>query len=265
LIWPLVWIALLIAPVMPVFASSHHLYLPCLGMALLASAGLAALGGLWRENNKPLPKLQLVLCVLLLAAHAAGLTTMTLLFGYTYRAGTAVEDMVVDDILRRGKPLKDGDHLFFINMPLLAYYAVPAIENQTGVRHLHGHVLSFCPWILRMESPSELEVLDPHRLRIRSPENSRYFEGQSGQMLLEAMTLSKMPAPGDMVRAKNVNLAITTKESDAKGIRELEFQFDEPLDSPNYHFYFGSPQFMAYPLQFPRSMVEHVTGTQPGL
>jgi hypothetical protein len=38
----------------------------------------------------------------------------------------------------------------------------------------------------------------------------------------------------------------TITDMDEQGVRELLFEFREVVDSPNYHFYLGSPQFMAY-------------------
>lgn len=248
LLWPLVWIACTIGPLLPVFASSHHLYLPSVGMVLLVTAGLAALGGILRPAGLPPPKAQAAVCGLVLLLHAVGLGLLTWAGGFIYRAGTLTEDILIEDVLERGRPLRDGDHLFFINMPLLAYYAVPAIEEQIGVKNLHGHVLTFSPWLLRMESPGQLQVLDARRIRVRAPDTGRYFEGIAGDTLLKAMGFERMPAPGETIRAKDSGFTVVPVEADAEGIRELEFQFDEPISSPRYHFYFGSPQFLAYPI-----------------
>jgi hypothetical protein len=41
---------------------------------------------------------------------------------------------------------------------------------------------------------------------------------------------------------------VTITDMDDGGVRELQFTFSRPIDSPNYHFYVSSPQFMAYEL-----------------
>ncbi len=252
LIWPAVWMAMLFAPVLPVFASSHHLYLPGVGGVLLMTAGLAALGGLV-SSVRPLPTPQVVVCGLVLLLHAVGLGLLTWASGFAYRTGTLTEDILIQDVLRRGRELRDGDHLFFINMPLLAYYAVPAIEMQTGRRNLHGHVLTFSPWLLRMESPGSVEVPDRHTLIVRAPEDAPFFEGVTGRTLLEAMGIRELPAEGVTLQEDGALFGVTARGVTPGGIRAFEFRFKGPLNSPNYHVFYGSPHFLAYPLPIPGS------------
>jgi hypothetical protein len=255
MVWPVLWIACFTAPVLPVFASSHHLYLPSVGTVLLLTAGLAALGGLTRRAAsgdasawRP-TQVQKVVCGLVLLAHAVGLGLLTWASGFAYQAGTRTEDILIDEVLRRSKPIRDGDHFFFINMPVLAYYALPAIEARIDRRDLHGHVLTFSPWLMRMEKPGTVEVLDRHRLRVRAAEDHPYFEAVTGNTLLLAMGFEGVPAVGVPIRADG--FTVTPLAANERGITEIEFAFDRPIDSPDYHFYFGSPHFLAYPLQMP--------------
>jgi hypothetical protein len=270
LIWPTVWISLLIGPMLPVFASSHHLYLPSVGMVLLVTAGLAALGGLNRTQNfrarsdrednagnaqavvatpsPRIPKPQLVLCGVVLLAHALGLSVFTWSQGFAYRAGTMTEDILIREVLQHGRPLHDGDDLYFINMSMLAYYAIPAIEAETGRQNLHGHVLTFSPWLLRMETPGQLDVLSPNHLRVRAPADAPYFEGVGGKSLLTVMKFDDLPHAGKPIRAEQFGYTVTPTVVDALGIRELDFTFDRSIDAPNQHVFFGSPQFWAYPV-----------------
>jgi len=252
-LWPIVWMACLFAPVIPVFASSHHLYLPGVAMAVLMAAGLAALGGLtWRRGNRA-PRALTWLCGLLLAVHALGLGALTWCLGFAYARGTLVEDLVIEDVIRRGRPIANGDHLFFINMPVTAYYAVPAIKTELGLDELHGHVLTFAPDLLRMDAPGQLTIEDRHRIRVQSPEHSRYLEGVTGQMLLGVMDLTGLTKEGTPLDAGLFK--VTPTEMDDRGIRELLFEFNKPskpIDSPGYHFFYGSPQFAAYPLDVSR-------------
>lgn len=256
LLWPAVWIALLIAPVLPVFASSHHLYLPGAGAALLLAAGLAALGGL-TGKTEAVPRRRKIVAGVVLAVWGVGLPLMTWGSGFAYRAGTRTEDILVREVLRRSGPLREGDHLFFINMPLLAYYAVPAIEEQIGVRGLTGHALTFSPDMLKMEQPGELEIVGDRQIRVRAPAGQAYFEGVSGRALLDVLGLSPIgkgelrglvegqPIPAGL-------FTVTPTRLGHGGVEEFIFTFDRPIDSPEYHFFFGSPQFMAYPLEIIR-------------
>lgn len=246
LLWPVVWIGCLIVPVMPVFASSHHLYLPSVGAVLLITAAIALLGGVVRVDGVSKPRRRPVLCGIVLALHGFGLGLLTWACGFAYVRGTVAEDIVIDDVVRRGPALEPGDRLFFINLPILAYYAVPAIEQEAGIRGLHGHVLTFAPTLNRVESPGEVEVLDARTLRVRAPAGRRYFEGVTGRTLLEAMGFDRMPAEGEPIDAELYTVVPTA--ADEHGITELVFTFRQPLDSPGYRFYFGSPWFLAYPL-----------------
>jgi hypothetical protein len=157
---------------------------------------------------------------------------------------------VVKDVKRQVRPLRDGDHLFFINLPVLSYYAIPSIEQELGYRDLRGHVLVFSPDLIRMESPSAVEFLDRHRLRVRAPADKRYLAGTTGTMLLGVMGIDKNLKQGQQLDGGLFTVTIT--DMDPEGVRELLFTFREPVDSPNYHFYLGSPQFMAYELPVPR-------------
>ncbi len=49
--------------------------------------------------------------------------------------------------------------------------------------------------------------------------------------------------------AKPGEFTVTITDVDSSGVREMLFEFRKPLDSADYHFYLGSPQFMAYELQ----------------
>ncbi|HPU28156.1 MAG TPA: hypothetical protein PK458_18415 [Phycisphaerae bacterium] len=256
LLWPLVWLGCLIAPVMLVFASPHHLYLPGLGMVLLFTAGIAAIAG--RSPGSPRAGIRAVVCGCIIFILAVGLGLYAWSMGFAYVRGVLSEDLVVREVKRQVKPLRDGDHLFFINLPVLAYYVVPAIEQELGYRDLKGHVLVFSPDLIRMESPGEVEVLDRHRLRIRAPADKPYLAGTTGTMLLGVMGIDRNLRQGQQIDAGLFTVTLT--KMDDEGVRELLYEFREPLDSPNYHFYLGSPQFMAYELIFP-----HAAATsQPG-
>ncbi len=251
LLWAMVWTACFVLPLIPLLASPYHLYLPGVGAVLWLTAGLAALGGVpWHLGKQPKP-LHVAICAVSFLLLGTGLGLVCWASSFTFRTGTLTEDILVNDVVRRGPPLRSGDDLFFINMPMLVYYAGPATETQTGVRPLHAHVLTFSPWLIRMETPGEVEVLDEHRLRVRCPRGDPYFGGLAGTAVLETMRLKSVPVQGEPIKAGVLFTVIPTK-SDASGIEEIDFVFSKPLDSPEFHFYFGSPQFLAYPLEVKR-------------
>jgi len=242
LLWPAVWIACFLAPVMPVFASSHHLYLPGAGAVLYMTAGLAALVLRVQGRRAALPFRWA--CGTAITVLAVGLTLLTWAQGFSYNRGTLVEDMVIDDVRRGSRPLRDGDHLFFINMPMVGYYTIPALETMYGLKDLHGHAVTFTPDLLGMPAPGELEVLDERRFRVRCCPGHSYFEGITGNLLLDILKLRGQVETGKTIEAGLFRVTPTEVDENG-GIRELIFEFKEPLDSPTYHFYFGSPQFMA--------------------
>jgi hypothetical protein len=243
--WPMVWLACFFAPLLPVFASSHHLYLPSVGVALLGAAFFAVLDGVLRDQDNSVGLAQRISVRTLALLYIAGIGALAWTTAFCYKHATLTEDILVKDVLQRGPKLKDGDHLFFINMPLLAYCAGPAIENETELE-IEAYALTFSPWIMRMQSPGEVEVLDRHRIRVRAPADGAYLAGISGRMYLEAMGIETIPAQDVAIDAGEFTVLPT--QVDETGVRELIFTFDRPLDSPDYHFYFGSPQFLGYPL-----------------
>jgi hypothetical protein len=241
LLLPLCWIVLFFAPLLPIFASNHHLYLPSAGMCWVFAIGLAALAqGEGRSR-------QWVAGVLVLL-NAAGLSFLTWAFSWTYRASITVEDVFLRDVTEVRDDIKDGDHLFFINFPFYAYYAVSALKQSLPVEHLYGHVLTFSPWLSRMAQPGTVERVGDRTLVVTAPpgEGNEYLSGSGGNMLLKVMDVSRPFRPGDTVAAPHYDVFID--DADDHGIRRLRFVFKKPLDSPEYHFFFGSPVRWAYPL-----------------
>lgn len=248
-LWPVIWLFCFEATVLPVFSSTHHLYLPSVGPVLLMTAGLAALGGVLRRTPGRVPKPQALLCGIILAAHGLGLGLYTWAMGFTVRAGTRIEDILVDEVIHNGSPLRDGDHLFFINFPLLAYYAVPAIESQTGRSNLQGHVLTFAPDMLAQVESGRAEVIGSHQLKLVAPTDTPFFGGMVGRAAMEVISPSRPPEVGQALPAGPFTITPTRMAPDGAGIEEMILTFEKPLASPDYHFFVGSPQFLAYPLE----------------
>jgi len=246
MLWPVVWLGCFLAPVLPVFGSPHHLYLPSVGAVILFTAGLALIGGLTNLRYDRLRKIQQVASGMVLFVLLMVCLLMTWSFGFTFNRGILAEGLLVHDVLNRGREIREGDHLFFINFPMTAYYAIPAIKEKTGLEDIKGHVLAFATQLPRMKVWSEIEIMDRYRLRLRAPESQPYMEGITGNVLLATMGFEEVPEEGERIDAGL--FTVIPKEVCERGIRELEFIFDKPLDSPEYHFYIGSPYFIAYPL-----------------
>jgi hypothetical protein len=158
-------------------------------------------------------------------------------YGWVYRAGTSVEDLLVKEVVDYGPAIHDGDVLFFINMPLVGYYAVPAIQEATRCRGLRGYVLTFSPSVLRMDRACRVERLSPSRLLLRVEEGG-YFGGAMGTAIRQLARGGKTLPEGQRIRYDPFTVRVT--KVGPEGVQELIFEFAKPLDSPEYHFYLGS-------------------------
>jgi len=251
LLLPAAWIVLFLLPLLAVFASPHHLYLPSVGAVLILGAALAKLAGAFATPRRA-RAVRTLAAGAVVGVHAVGLPLLCWMFGWVYRAGTSVEDVVIAEVLSDPRPLKQGDHLFFINLPLLAYYIIPAIEAETGLADLAGTVLTFSPSLMRMEARCAIEQTGPRTLTVRV-EHDRYLRGSGGRVLLEAMGLPTELRTGMTIRARSDDeelRRVDILEADADGVRALAFTFRRPLSDPSYHFYLGSRYRFAYPIAF---------------
>lgn len=248
------WLILMMLPLLPVFSSPHHLYLPSVGFAVILACALGMAGGCFLRHGEQLQFSRKTLTAVIVGLHAVGLTFGCWAMGWVYRASTGIEDLVLRDVRDViARPIRDGDHLFFINIPMMAYYVVPALEQDTGLRDLKGHALTFSPNPLLMDQPCRVEALDEYTLRL-SIEGDPFFGGMSGRVLLEGMGLDRMPAERETFDAGLYR--VTIERADEAGIRELSFRFDKRLDTPEYHFFLTTRQRMAYPLVFGRAAPE---------
>jgi len=252
-----IWMLVAMGIMAPVFASAHHLYLPMVGASVVLAAGLALLAGRLKPvalpggsvvgsdaNGNPASnarrRVAAVLVALILVLQPLG----TLFNGWICRTGTSTEDEVIREILTYDRPLRDGDHLFFVDLPIAAFYVKPALENRLGMT-LHGHVLTFAPSILGMEQPSTIEQIDEHSFTV-SLDRYGYMAGRAGQVLRGALRRTEPFETGEVIRAGEYE--VTVLDANETGIAKLEFTFDRPLSEPSYHIYVGSRIHFAYPL-----------------
>jgi hypothetical protein len=258
LLWPFIAIFVFMAPTVPIYASAHHLYLPSVAGVLLITTIMALIGGVTLSKAKRLSSLRKVILISMIIVHVVGLSTLTLWRGYLFGTMTLTEDVIINDVITRSpEPVKSGDHLFFIDMPVLAYYTPCAVRNERNLSSLNGHVLMYSPYLTRMEAPATLQVVDSHRLRLSAPRNETFLGGDAGKTILSVL---KLATPKTGATYKNSLYTVNIIDADEQGVREVEYVFDKPLTSPEYHFYFGSPQFLAYPIDVSKPTV---TASQP--
>ncbi|UCG32488.1 MAG: hypothetical protein JSU68_12580 [Phycisphaerales bacterium] len=242
------WLILMTLPLLPVFVSPHHLYLPSVGFALILMSVLAWGAGAFKPRGLPTTDARQLVALVVVVLHGVGLTFGSWAMGWVYGASTGIEDLVLQDIRDTSpKPIRDDHHLFFINVPLIAYYAVPAIEQEASLHGLNGHVLTFSPSPLLMDQPGRVERLDDRTLRI-SVEGEPYLAGVTGKALIQATGFDRVPVEGDLYEADLYTVSI--EETDDGGVRSLVFRFARPLDSPDFHFFLTSRQRLAYALDF---------------
>lgn len=236
-------ILLLILPMLPVatvFASSHHLYMPSLGAVLLL---VLAMRGLYQHR---LRGLRWAACVVLFL-HGGVYAAMAVPYHYAAQGFHAACELPVREVARLGRPVHTGDRLFFINLPMMAFNAPPAIRELTGAADIRTYALTFSTGLLRMAQPCALEVAGPNQLKLRMAPPG-YFSRLIGEQLLSAAGRTQPFAVGERFTTGDFRVEIT--RSDQAGVQEMVFTFERPLDDPGYHFYMGSPVFAAYPLDF---------------
>jgi len=240
------WVLAGMAPVIAVFASGHHLYLPSVGAMLMVTAFWAwVVGGELRPPPIVRRSIRDVIAWVAMPVHAIGLPLLCLMSGWVYRASVDIEDLVIQEVVELTPELRDGDKLFFINISMMAYYAIPAIEQETGARDLRGYVLTFSPELMMMAEPCRVEQIDDRSFSI-ALERDGYFHGAMGQVLRDIMGRDAFFKTGERIGSDGFEVIIA--QASEHGVRKLIFRFDKPLNSPDYHFYLSSRYRVAYPL-----------------
>ncbi|UCG32353.1 MAG: hypothetical protein JSU68_11875 [Phycisphaerales bacterium] len=247
MIWFWVGVALLpLAPVLPVFASSHHLYMATAGMMIAAVLVWQGLLG-WAARRRILGAVVGGSVAVIVAVHVVAFAGANVAYGTAVASFSASSRLPVEDVARLGDALQPNDRLFFVNLPMLGFNCIPGIEEETGVAPLHGYVLTFAPAFLGMDRPSRIDRVGERQLRVRL-DRGGYFEGLAGASMLEAVGQNDMFAEGRTFTAADFEVEVL--RADSEGLQELLFTFERPLDDPAYHFFVGSRLFQAYPLRF---------------
>jgi len=245
-IFGIVWMFLFMAPVLPAFASPHHLYLPGIGWAVIAVRVIEALRGTAPTALGHLARYRATLAAAGTATVGVGFAACTHFFALPMEAAQAVEDMLVKEVIATPTGLHDGDTLYFANLPLVAHYVKLAVEERTGLRGLRAVALTWSPRLLGTVTPSEVAWLDSDGIEIRT-EGDRYFSGPLGVLAAEA---SGRPEPirlGEMIAARGYRVELAGR--DERGITALRFRFDRRPPAPGLHLYWGSGARWAYEIR----------------
>ena len=247
------WLALAavpLVPVLPVFASSHHLYMASAGAVLAVTAlgrAIWQLAGRFQLRAGLYAKAMLATA---LGLYFAGGGSLNVVNGQMVAGFTALSELPAIEAAELGGPYKPGDRLFFINLPPLGFNCVPAIEEATGAAPLTGYVLTFAPDFMGMGRPGYVECVGDRQLRVWL-DGDGYFAGLMGHSMLEAIGRSTPMTAGERFATPDFQVEVIS--GSAAGVREFRFTFNRPLTDSSYHFFFGSPQFTAYPLRFDRA------------
>lgn len=232
-----VWLLGFMTPVLPAFASPHHLYLPAAGWAVTVMLLLRGIGGGAVSISRRRRGLMWA-CLLLLGA---GFAAATVAFGVAIDTAQRVEDQVAREIAARAEGIRDGDTLYIANLPIIAHYVRLPVEQQTGRRNLHVCPLTWAPRVLGLvgtDIEAELTWIDPHTIEMRVA-GGRYFAGPMGRLVAEASG-ARVPVPEPPAAAR-LGFTVEVLEEDEDGVAGLRFRFDRPLTDPRVHLFWGSP------------------------
>jgi len=243
----LAWLLGFMAPVLPAFASPHHLYLPAAGWAMVAMLLLRGIGGTGLEPRR---WRQAIMWAAVLLAGGV-FVTLSIFLRLPLSAAQRVEDQVVTEVASQAGQMQDGDTLYMANMPIIAHYVGLAVEHRTGLRDLRVHALTWAPRVLGLvdtDLESEITWVDDHTVEVRLS-GDRYFGGPVGRMVSEASGKTT-PTQTDPSAAAS-GFKVQVLETDAGGVQALRFTFERSLRDPRVHLFWGSPIRWAARLEAP--------------
>lgn len=236
------WLVGFMVPVLPVFASPHHLYLPGVGWAVTAMLILRAIGTPRPDAGPRLARWRrgAMWTAVVLAGGLFGTTSYY--FGLAFETGQRVEDCLTAEVAAAPSGLQDGDVLYTANLPVIGHYLRLAVEERTGRQHLRVIPLTWSPRLLGPTTPTELTWIDDRTIEIRIA-GDRYFSGALG-MLIRAATGRDIPDEVD--RTADLGFRVRVLQRDAAGIAALRYEFVRPLSDPRLHLFWASRTRWAY-------------------
>ncbi|MCA9244975.1 MAG: hypothetical protein KDA32_13535 [Phycisphaerales bacterium] len=225
------------APVLPAFESPHHLYLPSIGWVIVIAG---ALGGFRRPAAAPdaaAPRAKGLGAARVMACGMLAVSgVLTYFFSLALEAAGEVEDRVVDEVLSSPAPVKDGDTLYFANLPMIAHYVKLAVELRAGLRDLRVVGLCWAPRLLGVTGPSELRRLDGDVFEARVATH-RYFSGP-----FERLTaLANAQNPLEISEPQRFDgYSVELLDRDADGFAGIRFTLERPPGADGLHLFWGS-------------------------
>jgi hypothetical protein len=230
------WLFGFMLPVLPVFASPHHLYLPGIGWAVTAMLILRAIGARLPTTVPLLARLRRVAQWAAVGLLAAFFGLWTFYFGLAVQTGEAVEDCVAEELAAAPSGLHDGDTLYIANSPVLAHYVRLVVEERTGRRNLRVIPLTWSPRLLGAATPTELTWIDDRTIEVRVADD-RYFSGPLGLLVREA---TGHDIADEVDRSADLGFRVKVLQRDADGVEALRFTFVRPFPSAGLHLFWGS-------------------------
>lgn len=250
------WVVLFLGPLLPAFASSHHLYLPTAGSTLISWLVIREFirAGEKKKEGDTTRSLRADLVHIGLALGGVVFAIMSLsLPGLAIDTAQRVEDTIAAEVIASPTGLSDGDTLYVANMPLVTHYLKLIVEERTGLKDLRVVPLTWSPRVLGLygaEAQTELSWNNERSFDI-SISHDPYFSGVLGMLVDEALGTDSPLEPGKPKTFNDGEFTVEMIEGDEKGITRLRFTFDKPPIRPGSHLYWGSSRRWAYEVPAP--------------
>ncbi len=231
-----VWVVGFLVPLLPVFASPHHLYLPGIGWAITAALIIRDLNHAARRATGSLKRIARPALWIGVFLLAGALGAWTVYSGLAFETGQNVEQRMVDEILSAPEALEDGDVLYVANLPLIAHYLRLILEREGDLKDLRVIPLTWAPRMLGAVTPAELSWVNDRIIDVRIAED-RFFTGAMRRLAVES---TGGPIPDVVDRRDDLGFLVRVLEHDERGIAALRFEFVEPPTEGRLHLFWGS-------------------------
>lgn len=203
-------------PMLPVFASPHHLYLP---LSFVVLAVVDRLDIAWQAPTyRRLRRAWVSVVVALLVVVAGAMVAVT---GFAYRTATVYEDIVTEQTLACGD-LPDDGRIYFINLPVISHSLGLALRHYTGRYDVAVHALTIAPRWSGSTSTVEATWLDDRRLQLVS-RDAAWFAGPVGRVITGVVG-ADVPSVSRTYDADGYSVVV--EDADESGVRSLVVTFD---------------------------------------
>ena len=229
------WIVIGLLPTAPLLINGLYCYFPTAGLTLLFLAIWSRLIERGRPRWLNRPRWRRATPILVPALFALGLQPGNMLLVLASRTGQRLLDEVAAKV---GEPA-DGLRLYLVDLPAATYPIKSDLKLRWPDRRFEVHILSMSPYLLPGgPAVSRLDQPDARTLRLTTL-GRPYLSGLFGFIVFS-------DGPRDDIKAGKVwpspyyRTAITENELFGRPprlcIRQIEFRFNEPLDSADSLF-----------------------------